>query len=118
MDVPQELQSDNHLLYRTYPDRLLVWRADNREFGIKAGQYVDLFVVNFRVGVFGAPLFVLPTDLGSDESTAFNNILNDHSEHIYNIIKKLPENVYNVVFGDETYCPEDFAHQRTSTNYY
>jgi len=92
--------------------------VENREFGIKAGQYVDLFVINFRVGVFGAPLFVLPTDLGSDESTDFNNILNDHSEHIYNIIKKLPQNVYDVVFGDETYCPSDFTHQTTSTNYY
>jgi hypothetical protein len=91
---------------------------DNKEFNIKAGKYVDLFVVNFRVGVFGAPLFVLPTDLGSEESTTFNNVLNDHSEHIYNIMRKLPKNVYDVVFGDSKYCPGDFTHQTTSTNYY
>jgi hypothetical protein len=92
----------------------------NSTFGIKPGYVVDLFVVNMRVGFWGAPSFPSPIDYDMDPgSTRFVNNLGDHSLRISKIMENLPSKVYDVVFGDTPYCPADLEERDgTPVNYY
>ena len=100
------------------------WNAlttvENKIFGVKPGYVVDLFVVNMRVNVLGAPVYPTPSFINiPDGSTDFVNVLGNHSHRISKVMENIPRNVFEVVFGDVPYCPRDFKNKKNkSVNYF